>query len=150
MLTNNTIPRSFVIDLMIGNNAKLDRSQLEKLTDDALVERAKADVPELSSLSVDMLHGTQEFALNPKSRWQSGVARPGSQQDMEHLAVRSSSPYSAGSSDQAMVTSSSNDSIRKYDDVVLRNLFTPERITKRERFPRLMWVVRKTRDLFLR
>ena len=52
MLTTNTIPRSFVIDLMIGNNAKLDRSQLEKLTDDALVERAKADVPELKSFRV--------------------------------------------------------------------------------------------------
>lgn len=150
MLTTNTIPRSLVIDLMIRKNAKLDRSQLEKLTDDALVEQAKADVPELSSLSVDMLQGVQEFALNPNFGWQPGVARPGSQQATEHLAVRSSSPYSEGSSDRAMLSSSSNDLIRKYDDVVVRNLFTPERITKRERFPRLMRVVRKTRDLLLR
>jgi len=135
---------------MIKKDAKLDRSQLEKLTDDALVEQAKADVPELSSLSVDMLQGAQEFALNPNFGWQSGVARPGSQQATEHLAVRSSSPYSEGSSDRAMLSSSSNDLIRKYDDVVVRNLFTPERITKRERFPRLMRVVRKTRDLLLR
>ena len=149
MLITNKIPRSSVIDLMIGKNAKLDRSQLEKLTDAALVEQAKAGVPELSTLSIDMLQGAQEFALNPKSGWQSSVARPRSEQDMEQLAVRSSSPYTEGSSDQGMLSSPSNDLISKYDVMVLRNLF-PERVTKRERFPRLMRVVRKTRDLFLR
>lgn len=165
MLTTNTIPRSFIIELLIRKSAKLDRSQLEKLTDNELVEQAKADVPELSSLSVDMLAGAQEFALNPNFGWQSAVARPGSsvgtinlapqdkervRQAMEHLAVGSSAPYSEGSSDRGMLSSPSNDLISKYDDVVVRNLFTPERITKRERFPRLMRVVRKTRDLFLR
>jgi len=40
-----------------------------------------------------------------------------------------------------------------YDDIGLRNQFTPEKLLKLtlwERFPRLMRVVRKTRDLFLR
>ena len=41
----------------------------------------------------------------------------------------------------------------KYDDVGLRNQFTPEKllkITMWERYPRIMQVVRKTRDLLLR
>jgi hypothetical protein len=150
MLTTNKIPRSSVIDLMIRKNAKLDRSQLEKLTDDALVKQARADVPELSSLSVDMLQGVGEFPLNPNFGWQSRVARPESLEHTLEEAVRSSAPYSKGSSDQAMLSYPSNDLINKHHDVVIRNLFTPERFTKRERFPRLMRVVRKTRDLLWR
>jgi hypothetical protein len=151
MLTTNKIPRSSVIDLMISKNAKLDRSQLEKLTDDALVKQARADVPELSSLSVDMLQGVREFPLNPNFGRQSRVARPEGLENILEEAVRSSAPYSKGSSDQAMLVSyPSNDLINKHHDVVIRNLFTPERFTKRERFPRLMRVVRKTRDLLWR
>lgn len=40
-----------------------------------------------------------------------------------------------------------------YDDLGLRNQFTPEKLLKRtmwERFPRLMRLVRKTRDVLLR
>jgi hypothetical protein len=71
-----------VIDFMITKNAKLDRPQLEKLSDDALVEQAKADFPVLSFLSVDMLQ------LRPSQS-----------------ELRSSAPYSEGSSDKAMLSS---------------------------------------------
>src|ERR1039458_9775322 len=83
-VNNNNTNRSLLIDLMIAKNPKLDRSQLEKLSDYALVEQAKAAVPHMSSLfSVDMLQG--------------------------NLEVRSSAPYSEGSSDRAMLSSSAND-----------------------------------------
>jgi len=114
MLTNDTIRsfvishRSLVIDLMITENAKwygflgrfLRKRRLEKLSDDALVEQfkaqapapAKALVPELSSLSVDRFKSPLFDKLGPS-----------------HLEVRSSAPYSEGSSDQAMLSSPSPD-----------------------------------------
>jgi len=116
MPTNDTIRsfvishRSLVIGLMITGNAKwygflgrfLRKRRLEKLSDDALVEQFKAQalatvlVPEPSSLSVDKF----ESPLFDKS-------------GPSHLEVRSSAPYSTGSSDQAMLSSPPKDPWRR-------------------------------------
>jgi hypothetical protein len=73
--------RSLAIDHMINMNPNLDRSQLEKLSDDELVERGQGE----------LLKGFEKTFSE----------------------ARSSAPYSKGSSDQAMLSSSFKDPWRR-------------------------------------
>lgn len=112
--------RSGVIDDLIAKNPKLDRSQLERLSNDALVEQAKANNLVLPGSTVVLLSMVDEV----------GLARPPALADLKlelaklkptklndlfqavdfkpkklSLEVRSSAAYSSGSSDKGMLSS---------------------------------------------
>lgn len=99
--------RSVIIEIMIAKNGKLDRSHLEKLSDDALVEQAKAEIPALSGLTADILRLSDDvFALaKADAPTLADLNLDNSRLKPSNLEIRSSAPYSKGSSDGAMLSS---------------------------------------------
>jgi hypothetical protein len=85
VLMSNSIVRGFIISRLLQEDGSLKREKLEALNDENLVNLAKTTVSELSFLTLDLM-------------------KLDDSQFETHSPIRSSAPYSSGSSDKAMLS----------------------------------------------